>query len=162
MASGEERFIDGGSRAAIDHVRGAVAAHWPFEAWIVMLGTNDVAHPSLRSVEAIAGGIADTVQAGLAVCDAYGGVRPGVLLVSPIPLGSAVVGLPDATLAIERSHALAPALEAQARSRGWQFFDAARAGAIEDGDGGHWSATQHLRFAELMASELQSLLRRSS
>ena len=81
-------------------------------------------------------------------------------LVSPIPLSPGIIGLPDAAAAVGRSQALAPALEAQAQRNGWRFFDAARAGMIEGGDGVHWSAAQHLRFAELLAAELRALVSR--
>lgn len=154
MASGAGKFEDGMSRAAIDHIQGAIAAHVPIDDLIVMLGTNDVAHPARPSPEAIADGIAATVRAGLATASFYGST-PVVLLVSPIPLGPAVLSFEAGASARDRSLGLAAALSEQARHNGLKFLDAAATGALEGGDGVHWSADHHRRFAELVAGTLR-------
>jgi hypothetical protein len=154
MVSGEGMLEDGMSRAAIDHVKGAIAAHVPIDDLVVMLGTNDVAHPARPSPATIAVGIAASVRHGLATASFYGST-PVVWLVSPIPLGEEVLSFEAGASAIELSRGLAPALYEQASRNGWRFFDAATAGPLEGGDGVHWSAGHHRRFAELMATTLR-------
>ena len=154
MPSGQAKFEEGMSRAAIDHVKGAIAARVPIDDLVVMLGTNDLAHPAKHAPETIAEGIVTTVRAGLATATFYGS-SPVVWLVSPIPLGAAVLSFEAGASAIERSRGLAPALHEQASRNDWKFFDAATAGQLEGGDGVHWSAGHHRRFAELMAKTLR-------
>lgn len=154
MPSGEGRFEDGMSRAAIDHVKGAIAAHVPIDDLVVMLGTNDVAHPAKPSPETIADGIAATARAGLGTASFFGST-PVVWLVSPIPLGPAVLSFELGASAMERSRGLAGALREQARQNGWRFVDAAAAGPLEDGDGVHWPPGHHRRFAAMVAAALR-------
>jgi len=153
--SGEDRLAEGTSRAAIDHVKGSLAAHVPVEDLVVMLGTNDVAHPAKRTPEAIADGIATTFRAGLATAGFFGS-KPAVWLVSPIPLGAAVLEFEIGASVIERSRGLAVALREQARANGWRFVDAAAAGELEGGDGVHWTPGHHRRFAEILAGALRT------
>lgn len=155
LAGGAERFEDGTSRAAIDHVGGLVASCAPVDDWIVMLGTNDLAPPAQRTPADIAAGIATTALAGLAAHALLVQEPPAVLLVSPIPLGPAVLSLGIDGSTVERSQALAAALAAVAGRNGWRSLDAGRAGPLDAGDGVHWSAGHHLRFAELLVPLLR-------
>lgn len=151
LASGEARFEDGTSRAAIDHVRGVILANWPVDELVVMLGTNDLAYPSLSQPEVIAPKIAATVLAALETHRWLGGKSPGITLVSPIPLGRRVMELGIEEDALARSRLLAPALADQARLHGWRFLDAAAVGELDTVDGIHWDATHHYRFAGMLA-----------
>jgi len=155
LPSGGGQFEDGASRAAIDHVKGVVAANWPISEWVVMLGTNDFAYPSLARPEPIGEGVAAVIRAGLASHEWLGGPAPAVTLVSPIPLGPAVLTLGIDPEAVERSRGLSAALAAQARAQGWGFLDAAGAGALDTVDGVHWSAGHHRRFAGMLARALR-------
>lgn len=152
LASGEARFEDGTSRAAIDHIRGVILASWPVDELVVMLGTNDLAYPALSQPEIIAPKIAATVQAALESHRWIGGKAPAVTLVSPIPLGRQVTELGIAEEAITRSRQLAPPLAEQAGQNGWRFLDAAMAGELETVDGIHWDVSQHRRFAEMLGN----------
>lgn len=150
LASGEASFEDGVSRAAIDHIRGVVLANWPIAELVVMLGTNDLAYPTLSQPEIIAPKIAATVLAGLDSHRWMGGAAPAVTLVSPIPLGRRAIDLGISADAISRSHQLAPALSEQARRHGWRFLDASGAGELNSVDGIHWDVSHHHRFANLL------------
>lgn len=150
LGSGEARFDDGTSRAAIDHIRGVTLANWPVDELVVMLGTNDLAYPSLSQPEIIAPKIAATVEAALESHRWVGGKLPAVTLVSPIPLGRRVVELGIAEDALTRSRQLAPVLAEQARLNGWRFLDAAPVGELETVDGIHWDVSHHRRFAEML------------
>lgn len=158
MASREQLFENGDSRAAIDHIRGVMSAHWPLDDLIVMLGTNDLAWPSLGEPRKIAVGVGATINAGLLAHDWIGGRAPRVTVVSPAPLGPAskTLGVPDE--AIERSRQLAPALRALALERGWSFLDAAAIGELDTVDGVHWSPQHHGRYAPLLANHLRPLV----
>jgi len=155
LASGADRFEDGTSRAAIDHVQGLVASCCPLDDWVVMLGTNDLAHPAQYTPAGIAAGIETTILAGIAAHALFAPETPTVWLVSPIPLGTAVLasGIDGSTL--ERSYSLAAALDHVASRNGWRSIDAALAGPLDAGDGVHWSAGHHERFAELLAPLLR-------
>lgn len=157
LPSGGGQFEDGASRAAIDHVKGVVAANWPISDWVVMLGTNDLAYPSLARPEPIAEGVAAVIRAGLASHEWLGGPAPAVTLVSPIPLGPAVLTLGIDPEAVERSRGLSAALAAQSRAQGWGFLDAAGAGPPDTVDGVHWSAEHHRRFAVMLAHALRNV-----
>lgn len=150
LASGEAKFEDGTSRAAIDHIRGVILANWPIAELVVMLGTNDLAYPGLSQPEIIAPKIAATVLAALESHKWMGGPLPAVTLVSPIPLGQRVVDLGIAADAISRSQQLAPALSEQARLHGWRFLDASGAGDLNSADGIHWDVSHHHRFANML------------
>lgn len=158
MASREQSFENGDSRAAIDHVRGVTSAHWPLDHLVVMLGTNDLAWPSLGEPRKIAAGVGATVDAGLLAHGWIGGRAPRVTVVSPAPLGPAskTLGVPDE--AIELSRQLAPALRALALERGWSFLDAAAIGELDTVDGVHWSPQHHRRYAPLLANHLRALV----
>lgn len=157
LPSGGGQFEDGASRAAIDHVKGVVAANWPIGDWVVMLGTNDLAYPSLARPEPIAEGVAAVIRAGLASHEWLGGPAPAVTLVSPISLGPAVLTLGIDPEAVERSRELSAALAARARAQGWRFLDAAGAGPLDTVDGVHWSAGHHRRFADMLAQALHNV-----
>ncbi|MFM7785172.1 MAG: GDSL-type esterase/lipase family protein [Gammaproteobacteria bacterium] len=154
LPSGAARFEDGASRAAIDHVRGLIAANWPIDDWVVMLGTNDLAYPELGEPSRIADGIAELIEAGLSSHAWFGGPAPRVTLVSPIPLGPAVTSLGVAEEGIARSEGLAREFAARARAKGWRSLDAGRAGALDTADGVHWSPAHQQRFAGLLAKTL--------
>ena len=150
LESGGAKFEDGTSRAAIDHIRGVVHANWPVDEMVVMLGTNDLAYPSLSQPGIIAPKIAATVLAALESHRWIGGESPAVTLVSPIPLGRRVLELGIKEDAVTGSCQLAPALAEQARLHGWRFLDAAGAGALETVDGIHWDPIHHHRFADMI------------
>lgn len=150
LTSGEAKFEDGASRAAIDHIRGVILANWPIAELVVMLGTNDLAYPNLSRPEVIAPKVAATVLAALESYKWMGGPMPAVTLVSPIPLGRRVIDLGIAADAISRSRQLAPALAEQASLNGWRFLDAGALGELETVDGIHWDASHHLRFADML------------
>lgn len=150
LSSGEEELEDGSSRAAIDQIRNIVAANWPIDQLVVMLGTNDLGISSLSEPEVIAPLVAATVLEGLKAHRRIGGNDPVVTLVSPIPFGSSALALGIPPEVLVRSRGLAPALAEQANQHGWRFLDAAAAGELDTIDGIHWSAAHHLRFAEML------------
>ena len=154
LASGGAQFDDGASRAAIDHVRGLIAANWPVSEWVVMLGTNDLAYPALQEPSRIADGVVGVIEQGLASHAWFGPPAPGVTLVSPIPLGPAVLALGVGKEGIARSERLAGEFAARAAAKGWRFVDAAGAGALDTADGIHWSVAHHERFARMLARSL--------
>lgn len=154
LSSGGAQFEDGASRAAIDHVRGLISANWPIHEWVVMLGTNDLAYPTLEDPARIADGVVTTIEQGLASHAWLGGAAPAVTVVSPIPLGPAVRAIGVDEAGIERSRGLAREFSLRATPKGWRFLDAAGAGALDTADGIHWSAAHHQRFAEMLAKAL--------
>lgn len=154
LPSGAARFEDGASRAAIDHVRGLIAANWPIHEWVVMLGTNDLAYPELKEPPRIADGIAALIEAGLSSHAWFGGPVPAVTLVAPIPLGPAVTALGVAEEGIARSRGLAAEFAPRAAAKGWRFLDAAAAGELDTEDGVHWSLSHQQRFVALLAKTL--------
>lgn len=154
LPSGAAHFEDGASRAAIDHVRGLIAANWPIQEWVVMLGTNDLAYPELKEPPRIADGIVALIEAGLSSHAWLGGRAPEVTLVAPIPLGPAVTALGVAEEGIARSRGLAAAFAPRAAAKGWRFLDAAAAGELDTEDGVHWSPSHQQRFAALLAKTL--------
>lgn len=139
----------------------ALSSHMPLDLVIVMLGTNDLktAHDRTAYDVALAlGRITSTIRKGRWQSKtAY--AAPRVLVVSPALLDDGKRFYGDFFAgALQKSKALAAAVEPVVRAAGAEFFDAARVvGVADQVDGVHLTAEQHRLLGEAVARRVKPM-----
>nr|WP_309688558.1 GDSL-type esterase/lipase family protein [Armatimonas sp.] len=123
--------------------------HRPFEALIVMLGTNDSKSRFRHQPDAAA----DAVEAiGRMGQDA--GAK--VMLIAPPPLRSPISYVEfEEERAVSFSRALAPLYLEVAEANGWEFLNAGSVIATSPLDGVHFDAEAHTRLAQAISHILR-------
>jgi lysophospholipase L1-like esterase len=155
--------------AALDgsaYLPAAVAAHFPLDLVVIMLGTNDtkaVFHRSPFRIALGAGKLVDIVQSSGRMFGGgwYSYPAPKVLLVAPPPLGpQTVLGeVFEGDVGVERSKGLAAAYRGIAQAAGAGFFDAGSVIRTDGVDGVHFSAETQRKLGEAMAEQMRAALR---
>lgn len=135
-------------------LRVALQSHGPLDAMTLMLGTNDVKARFGATPDHVAAGIAGLLDVALSpeVQDRHGGFR--VLLICPPPVQEVGFLAPEFLGGREKSLALPPLYEAQARVRGCAFLDAGRVIEVSPVDGIHYEAEAHAKLAQAVAEAL--------
>jgi lysophospholipase L1-like esterase len=155
--------------AALDgsaYLPAAVAAHFPLDLVVIMLGTNDTKAVFKRSPFRIAlgaGRLVDIVQSSGRMFGGgwYDYPAPRVLLVAPPPLGpQTVLGeVFEGEVGVERSKGLAAAYRGVAQAAGASFFDAGSVIRTDGSDGVHLTGETQRRLGEAMAEQVRAALR---
>lgn len=140
----------------------ALLAERPVHLVVIMLGTNDLMAALQRRPDDVAATVADVATAVTRGTVAHPRVRgPRLLLVAPPPLGDPRHG-PfaddfDAT-SVQKSLALAAALQTAAQAAGVAYADAANWTHTDGRDGVHLSPAAHRRLGRGIAGAVQRLL----
>lgn len=141
----------------------SLRSHRPLDLVILMLGTNDMKQRFHLLPVDVAYGAAELGKLAERYDYGVGFPTPKILLVSPIHLKEGVsesvfTGFAESAVAV--SKALAPYYEAQARSHGWFFFDAAKVAVPSDGDKLHMDQASHRALAEGLADAIRPIFER--
>ena len=147
--------------SGIDYFAPCLDSQSPLDLIIIMLGTNDLKLRFGLDAESIAWSFRrymTTLQTA-----PMAGQKPRVLLVAPILLNECyksdtVFYSMFGEKGIERSRALAPALERTAKELGAEFMDAARFACAAPPDGIHMDAASHARLGAAMAARVREIL----
>jgi lysophospholipase L1-like esterase len=132
--------------------------HYPLDAVVIMLGTNDLKIEFDRTAAAIADALDGYLE------DIAENIGPGstIVLVSPIqldddrPLYAELTAESFDRAAVGKSRQLAGEIRRVAQARGAIYLDAASV-AHAGGDGIHLSLDSHAPLAELLATTLKQL-----
>lgn len=149
--------VSGDHMDARPALRVALQSHGPLDAMTLMLGTNDVKARFGATPERVAAGIAGLLDLALSpeMQDRHGGFR--VLLLCPPPVREVGFLAPEFLGGRDKSLALPPLLEAQARARGCAFLDAGRVIEVSPVDGIHYEAEAHAKLARAVAEAVGRL-----
>lgn len=135
----------------------ALTSHWPLDAMVLMLGTNDVKDRFCATPEAVTGGIAgliDLVQ-GAEMSARHPGLK--VLLICPPPCYPAGLLAGEFRLAAAKARALAPLYADLAAARGLGFLDAGTVMEVSPVDGVHFTPEGHAALAEAVSGAFSAL-----
>jgi len=141
-------------KRGLDYITPCLMSHRPLDYVIVMLGTNDCKSVFRVSAPEIAAGLSRIVEKIRDIA----GAETGVLLVSPVPLGSNM-GKPGYDPEFDResvsvSKALANAYAKLAEEADCCYLDASLIAAASPIDEEHLDETAHLNLASALAALL--------
>lgn len=126
--------------------------HLPLDLTILMLGSNDLKRRFSPSVEKITDSIIRLADLTREITDAP------VLLVSPILLGTQIVGPSFSEEAVELSKKLAPSLKSRAEKSGLLFMNAADFAEPSPSDGLHLTPEGHWSLADAFYTRIKQIL----
>lgn len=148
------------SRNGLKGLMYVLKSHRPMDVLIISLGTNDTKTMFNATVRVIVKGYETLITTARNYCIECGCPVPTFLVVSPIFVGDDVESSPFASFdrsSVEKSHALAPALEAMAKAQGAAFLDASLFASPSTLDSLHMEAEGHEALARAMADKLLNL-----
>jgi lysophospholipase L1-like esterase len=155
--------------AALDgsaYLPAAIAAHFPLDLVVIMLGTNDTKAVFKRSPFQIALGAGKLVGIVQSSGKMFGGgwyTYPAlkVLLVAPPPLGrQTVLGeVFEGEVGVERSKGLAAAYRKIAEAAGVSFFDAGSVIQTDGSDGVHFTGETQRKLGGAMTEQVRTILK---
>jgi len=144
----------------------AVAAQFPLDLVVIMVGTNDTKAVFKRSPFRIAlgaGKLVDIVRSSGAMFGGgwYSYPAPKVLLVAPPPLGKQTVlgEVFEGDVGVERSKGLAEAYRKIAEAAGVSFFDAGSVIQTDGSDGVHFSGETQRKLGEAVTEQVRAILK---
>ena len=155
--------------AALDgsaYLPAAIAAHFPLDLVVIMLGTNDTKAVFKRSPFQIALGAGKLVGIVQSSGNMFGGgwysyPAPRVLLVAPPPLGKQTVLAETfkGDVGVERSKGLAAVYRKIAEAAGVNYFDAASAIQTDGSDGVHFSGETQRKLGAAITEQVRAVLK---
>ena len=155
--------------AALDgsaYLPAAIAAHFPLDLVVIMLGTNDTKAVFKRSPFQIAlgaGKLVGIVQSSgnMFGAGSYSYPAPKVLLVAPPPLGKPTVfsRVFEGDVGVERSKGLAAAYRKIAEAADVSFFDAGSVIQTDGSDGVHLSGETQRRLGGAITEKVSTILK---
>jgi lysophospholipase L1-like esterase len=155
--------------AALDgsaYLPSAIAAHFPLDLVVIMLGTNDTKAVFKRSAFQIALGAGKLVGIVQSSGNMFGGgwysyPAPRVLLVAPPPLGKQTVMAEtfESEVGVERSRGLAAAYRKIAEAAGVSFFDAGTVIQTDGSDGVHFSGETQRKLGGALTEQVRTILK---
>lgn len=155
--------------AALDgsaYLPAAIAAHFPLDLVVIMLGTNDTKAVFKRSPFQIALGAGKLVGIVQSSGRMFGGggysyPAPKVLLVAPPPLRKQTVlgEVFEGDVGVERSKGVAAAYRKIAEAAGASFFDAGSVIQTDGSDGVHFAGETQRKLGEALAEQVRMTLR---
>jgi lysophospholipase L1-like esterase len=155
--------------AALDgsaYLPAAIAAHFPLDLVVIMLGTNDTKAVFKRSPFQIALGAGKLVGIVQSSSKMFGGgwytyPAPKVLLVAPPPLGKQTVlgEVFEGEVGVERSKGLAAAYRKIAEAASVSFFDAGSIVQTDGSDGVHFTGETQRKLGGAMTEQVRTILK---
>jgi lysophospholipase L1-like esterase len=149
--------IEGQHLSGIAAVPMLLGTHWPIDAVIIMLGTNDLKARFSVGPSDIAAGVECLVRAIRSLSEGSGRTPPRILLVAPPPVlevgclaGMFAGGQP-------KSEAFGSFLRQTAERLGTGFVDAAEHIKVSQVDGVHFDPDQHRILADVIEEALRAL-----
>jgi len=145
-------------RNGLDYLYPCLLSHAPVDLVIIMLGTNDLKSVYGLTASEIACGAARLVDVAKGSLAGPEGMPPGVLLVSPVPLGettahSEMWGFGESG---DKSRKLASMYQIVAEDHGAGFFDAGSAASVHPDDGVHLDAAACASLGAAMADAVRA------
>lgn len=142
-----------------DHFMCSLMSHWPLDAVVLMLGTNDLMH-NHTAWEASRGCIT-LMRMALNSATLFVGGKPRLLLMAPIHIGERIAEIdlsPLKDIGYEQSLLFAPLYEKAAERFGAEFLDAAAYAEPSQVDCEHMDERGHAALGAAVAAKLKTML----
>jgi lysophospholipase L1-like esterase len=145
-------------RNGLDYIYPCLLSHAPVELVIIMLGTNDLKRIYDNTAAEIANGASRLVAEARSTLSGPDDTPPGVLLVSPVPIGplTAESEMWGFGAAVETSRQLAAMYQMVARDHGAGFFDAGSVAQVSPDDGIHLDAAACADLGTALAERVRT------
>lgn len=143
-----------------DYIEACVLSHAPFDALVIMLGTNDMKTFVCNNAHASAMGV---MQVAEKARNAMKSPDTKTLIVCPVPFGDHATKIPGTMLqlnedSIANSKRLHDYLEEMAKTQGFGYLNAASVAETSAEDAVHLSPSGHEALAEAVFAKLKALL----
>ncbi len=149
--------IEGAHKNGLTYLTPCLESHWPLDAIVLMLGTNDLkARFGLPPFD-IASGVGKLLDAIVRAVPDWTSA-PKLFLLCPVPVVEAGWLSEMFGGGAEKSRRLAPLYRAQAEMYGAAFFDAGTVAEVSPVDGVHFEAAGQAAIGKAVAGELKRLL----
>lgn len=142
-----------------DHFMCSLSSHWPLDAVVIMLGTNDLVL-NHSAWEASRGCLA-LVREAKNAASLFTNNHPKVLLMAPILVGERIKETDMSPLGEkghEQSLLFAPLYEKAAQAYGVDFLDAGKYAYPDDADCEHMNEQGHAALGAAVAKKLKEML----
>lgn len=144
-------------RCGLDYILPCLISHEPVDLLIIMLGGNDTKDRFHVSAEEIGYGLEELIMK-VAGYYHFREQTPKILVVAPVPLGSAGDGIEFSELSRQKSLRLPAIFEETAQRFGCAFFDAGSVIHELGCDDIHFTPEGHRQLAQTLAPVVENLL----